>query len=806
MIRSYFVIAIRYILRNKIQSIIQVLSLSIGITAVILIGLYANHELSCDKFNKKIDRIYRLEYGDQVGMPTAPGHQVKQQIPEVENVVRMVNWSGKDGSLSMKYIPINDSTDERIIEIEDFFWCDSTIFEVFTFPFVQGDPKTALRDPNTCVISESTARTIFGDRNPVGEPLGQYSITGVIEDVKNSHIEINMLMSIVSLGEHSPYARGDPGYLNNYLHDFSYMTYVLLPDGTDPIYIEGRMNDFFTENIPGNSGFFAEGKSFSLRPLKGIYFAANLNWEKNYCRHGNMKLLRVLMTIAVFILLLAVINYVNLTTALASLRAKEVGIRKAVGSSKPRLISQFLVETILVTVFSLLIALTMVQVLLPGFSELATTDLNLVSKVKPGTWFIYIISVIILGLISGIYPAFYLTRFQPVAFLSGKHVKGSGSVVFRRILMTFQFAISIVLIIGVFVIFRQLNYMKSADLGFNKEWVINLEYDWLGRDPLKRQLLKQQLLKNPNINGVAFSGGLMGGQLLSSTGGLTIRGIHKSCDMYLVDPDFFDVMEIKLLDGRNLSWDRTADYASERGDKPAKIIINETARREFELESPVGLFEKSGDETGFEIIGVVGDFNYESQHKKIEPCYYIWWSWLPTASIKVTPTKIPATLEYIKKEVESLNPEEVAFKFSFLDETYNRQYLRDERTAKIISNFAIVAILIACLGLFGLSSFMAARRTKEIGIRKAMGASVQSVFLLLSREFIKWVILSVVIACPLAWFVMNRWLQSFAYRTNIGVGTFILAIVVAFAIAFITVAWQSLKTARRNPVEALRYE
>ncbi|MFC2099122.1 ABC transporter permease, partial [Bacteroidota bacterium] len=435
MFRNYFITAFRIIIRNKIQSVIQVLSLAIGITAFILIGLYAKHELNYDRFNEKFDRIYRLEYGNRVGLPTAPGHQIKQQIPEVENVVRLINWGSK--SMNVRYTPVNDSANERIIEIEDHFWCDSTIFEVFTFTFIQGDPKTALRDPKTCVLSESAARTIFGDRDPVGEILSGYTVTGIIKDVKNSHIEINMLMSVVSFDSIYGSPRGDPGYLNNYSPDFRWITYLLLPESNDPNYIEERVNDFFTENRPSNTAFFSEGKRFSLRPLKDIYFTTNLIGEFNYCRHGNQNLLRVLLTIAVFILLLAVINYVNLTTARASLRAKEVRVRKVVGSSKTRLISQFLVEAILVTVFSLLIALTMVQVLLPGFNQLASTELSMEPMVKPGAWFIYVFSVLILGVISGIYPALYLTRFQPVASLTGEHGKSAKPFIFRRILLTF---------------------------------------------------------------------------------------------------------------------------------------------------------------------------------------------------------------------------------------------------------------------------------------------------------------------------------------------------------------------------------
>lgn len=807
MFRNYFITAFRNLIRNKIQSIIQVISLAIGITASILIGLYAKHEFSYDKFNKKMERIYRVEFGDQVGLWPAIGHQIKQEIPEVENVVRIVNWGGKELQRFISYKNAYDSTEEKIFKLKDHYYCDSTIFDVFTFNFIQGDPKTALRDPNSCVLSESTARKIFGNRDPMNESInrGWLTVTGVFEDLKNSHIEMKMLISLIthdSIGGR----RGEPQYLNNY-ENSDYMTYVLLPENNNPSYFEKRITDFFTSKWAAEFNYHSED-SFSLRPLKDIYFTTNLEHELNYFSHGNLKLLRILGITTILILVLAIINYINLTTARASLRAKEVGIRKVTGSSKSSLVIQFLVEAIVVTLFSFLIALTMVQLLLPAFNKLASTDVEMEFKDLPGIWIIYLVSVIVLGLISGIYPAIYITGFKPVKYLSGEHVKGTGSVVFRRVLLTFQFTISLVLIIGVIVIFRQLTYMKTADLGFDKELVINMDsYKWQ-HDLSKRQVLRQQLLQNPNIRGVTFSSNIMGKESSIVNQEIEINGNKKQVAGIGCDPDFFNVMGIELLDGRNFAWDRPVDFFHQgRGSLQTiwNMIVNETFVREFELEEPIGTLVKWGRESAM-IIGVVRDFNFNSQHEKILPNIYLWSYFARFASIKIAPDNIQSSLEYIEKEYKTMFPGAYDFDYSFLDETYARQYLRDERIARIITNFAIVAILIACLGLFGLSSFMAVRRTKEIGIRKAMGASVQSVFLMLSREFTKWILLSVAIACPIAWYIMHRWLQSFAYRTNISWWIYAFAIFIAFAIAFAAVTWQSVKTARTNPVEALRYE
>ena len=808
MFRNYFITAIRNILRNKIQSFIQVLSLSIGITSAILIGMYAWHEFTYDRYNEKLDRIYRLQWGDQVSLPSAFGHQIKQEIPEVENVVRMVNWAGKDGYSLVKYYPDDDTLGkEEILRVEDEFVCDSTIFDIFTFHFIQGDPQTALLDPNSIVLTESTAKKLFPDSDPVGQFWGMSQVTGIIEDVKHSHIEINMLKPLTEFARWSESQGDNEDVLNRY-SGAKFIHYVLLPAGSDPSWLEKRINDFFIEKWSKEFPDFEPEGSISLTPLKDIYFDTGWEGESNYCRHGNLKLMKVLMAVALLILILAIINYVNLTTARASLRAREVGIRNVAGATKGKLICQFLMEAIVITLLSFVIALTLVQLVLPAFNRLAMAELEMEFLNHPATWIGFILSLVILGVVSGLYPAIYLTGFQTTMTLSGEQVTGRGSVVFRRLLLTFQFAVSIILVIGLLVIFRQLGFMKKTDPGFNREYVIfkGGSVYW-NQDPSSRRLFREQLLQNPNVTGVAFLQNMMGGELQLGSMGQTleINGIKKQRAFMGIDPDFMEVMGIELKEGRNLSWDRPGDYSTTAGNH-MNWLVNETFVREFKLESPVGYIHTWPDGNTMQIVGVVKDFHFNSQHEKIMPMNFVWWQYLPTVSIRVAPENIRSTLRYIEKVYQELFSEWEVFDYTFLDEYYARQYLRDERTATIIFNFAIVAVLIACLGLFGLSSFMAARRTKEIGIRKSMGASVQSVFLLLSREFLKWVIISVAIACPAGWYVMNKWLQNFAYRTNISWWIFALAILIAFLIAFGTVTWQSLKTARTNPVEALRYE
>jgi putative ABC transport system permease protein len=782
-----------------------VLSLSIGIASFILIGLYAKFELGYDQFHKNFDRIYRLEFEKQVGLWSAIGHQIKQEIPEVENVVRLLNWWGKDRSTLWFYSPEAGTGEKRIFEAQDLFYCDTTIFDIFSFNFLQGDPETALRDPLSIVITKSMAEKYFGDQDPVGQYLvsdKNWIITGIIEDVTGSHMEIKMLGNISYRDRINNVGRGDPSYLNSYTDANAFMTYLLLPAKSDPAYYEKRINEFFQEKWTREFGYADEVK-VTLRPLRDIYMSTNLENENNNFRHGNLKLMKILLLIAVFILILAIINYINLTTARASLRAREVGIRRVAGSSRGKLILQFLAEALFVSFFSFLLGLTIIQFVLPGFNRLASTDLSIIPTAMHELLIIGGLIVIIIGLLSGIYPSLYMTRLKAVISSPTGLASAGGSAVFRRIMLTFQYIISVVLIIGVIVIINQLHFMRHADLGFNKEHVINLRYGWLMQDQSTRDQLKQRLSENPNIVGVAFSQHLVGGEQIITGRPLTIQGIERQVSFTGIDPDFFDVLEIELLEGRNFSWDRQADIDGTNSSLVPKIIINETAMREFEIESPGGSFIDLGGQK-VEIIGVIRDFHFKSQHEKIVPTFYVWGGYMEFVNIRIAADNIPATLRYIKKELESMT--NLPFHYTFLDETFNKQYEKDERTAKVIGSFALVAVLIACLGLFGLSSFMAARRTKEIGIRKAMGSSDRSVFDLLFMEFIKWVTLSLIIACPLAWIIMDRWLQNFAYRSRVGAWIFILAIILAYVISFLTVAWQSWKTAHTNPVESLRYD
>jgi putative ABC transport system permease protein len=804
MFNNYFISAIRNMIRNRVQTLIQVISLTIGITAAILIGLYAWYECTYDRYNEKADRIYRLQYGDRVGLPSAVGHEIKEQIPEVENVVRIVNWRGKDGYMLFYDYPEGDTTGNKIVrKQEDRLECDSTIFDIFSFEFIQGDPNTALMDPNSVVLSESEAKRIFGNKDPMAEPWGNLTVTGIIKDVTHSHLEIKYLFPLSAYRTQEMQNSGGD-VLNSYSGYNGFMTYLLLPEGRDPEWVEQRINAYFKERW--RAAFdFEEETEFSLLPLKDIYFSTGWDWEMNYCRHGNLGMIKVLGAVALLILLLGIINYINLTTARASLRAREVGIRNVVGASRPRLISQFLTEAMVLTLLAVLIALTLIQLILPWFRNLAGTPLDPEFLHHPLIWVLFIVAILILGLLSGIYPALYLTGFKIRSILSGDQVYGRLSGQFRKLLLAFQYTIAGILIIAILVIFRQLHYMENADEGFNKELVVSGNIVPAQYDVEKRKEFRQRLLQHPDISAVAFSSNMMGQEQHMNS--MELNGVEKPIGTMGVSPGFFDLMQIELLEGRDFSYDRPADlFIDGQTNTIRRFVVNETFVKEFGLEAPLETIITTYGPMPIEIIGVVKDFNFSSLHERILPMIFTWQTYEPKVGIRISDKHVQATIEYIHETFNDVMGPWVVFDGNFLDEQYDRQYLNDEKTAEIIVIFAVIALLIACLGLFGLSSFMAARRVKEIGIRKVFGASERSLFALLASEFLKWVGVSLAIACPAGWIIMHRWLENFAYRTTVSWWIFAVTILIALLITFSTVTWQSLKTARSNPVDALRYE
>lgn len=808
MLRSFFIITLRILWRNKVTSFVNILSLTIGMTVFMLIMLYIDHETSYDKFNENYDRIYRLEADNFAKLHPTFGTYVKNEIPEVLNITRMAGFY--DG-LYITYSPENNPEDIRQIEV-DYAIADSTTFDVFTFPLIQGDPKKALIRPFTAVISESAAKKLFGKENPVNETIKcfghQFLITGIMKDIKNFHADIDILFSQESMPVLYPkiYSGNSAGSSLQYS-----ATYLLTNSSIDQTALENKINQTLAELNNGEL-FYIEFDKFHLRPLNDVYFNGAVN-NLDYGQHGNYKLIQIFFTVAIFILLMGIINYINLATAISTLRSKEMAIKKISGSSGKLLGLQLILESITISLIAFMLAITLIQLFSGFFNTVFMMNINPMEKFGPGFLALALCGAILIGLLAGIYPAFLLTSNHPVSLIKKTFNKSVGGTLVRKGLMTMQFTVTVVLMIGIIVNYRQLNFAQNMNAGYDSEKVITI----LKPGDMTRPMLnafKDKLLQKSSISKVSFSSGNPADPSILSAEN-EIDGITRSMIVFLADPDYISLMDIKMAEGNDFSWDRPGEeYDFKSNSLPghyAGMIINESAVKAFDLKNPIGktiVYPKNNKRYKFKIIGVVRDFNFQSIHHKIEPMQIIWGVSLNLSNyinIKCNTADFVSTINAIKKDFrDTYGPQPLVY--HFLDKSYDRQYQSDERSVKVLGYFTILAISIACMGLFALSSFMAVRRTKEIGIRKALGATSLSIFIMLSREYFKWIMLSIVIASPIAWFLMNSWLQDFAYRIDLGVDVFILAAILALAIGLLTVAWQALKSAKSNPVEALRYE
>ncbi|MGD8539636.1 MAG: FtsX-like permease family protein, partial [Candidatus Aminicenantes bacterium] len=538
---------------------------------------------------------------------------------------------------------------------------------------------------------------------------------------------------------------------------------------------------------------------FDLFPMKDLYFSVVL-----YGHQGNRLMVYVFMAIAIFILLIACVNFLNLSTARASLRAKEVGIKKVVGSTRKRLVMQFLGESVLFSLISLVAAICLTSMFIKEFSQLIQRNLTMDYFGTPLVLFVFIGGAVLVGVLAGIYPAFYLSAFRPVAVLKGERTKGVRSGMFRKILISFQFAISIILIIATTIVLKQLQYIKNKDLGFKKDHIVYMEFARNRGIRRNKEAFRERLISHPQIHNVTYSQGRPG--LVYNWEGFEYKGERSGYAIFTVDPEYLDVYGLELVAGRNFSRERSIDQLR-------KCLLNETAVRALGLEEPVGTSLHHDDLGGssfpvkdVEVIGVVKDFHYQTLRNPIQPQMFGWnegWLWM--ASVRISSENVPATIAHIEKTWKEFSPE-FPFDFHFMDDIVEGIYKSEERLAKTIGYFAGLGIFIACLGLFGLAAFMAEQRTKEIGVRKVLGASIGGILLHLSKEFSKWVVVANVVAWPLAYFGMNKWLSDFAYRTEIGVWPFVLSAVLAIAIALMTVSFQSIKAATANPIDSLRYE
>jgi putative ABC transport system permease protein len=806
MLLNYLKIALRNLTRNKVYSLINVLGLSLGIGCCLLLSLYIQDEASYDRHHKRLDDLYRIvtifemDQGMQKMRTTSPpiALTMRDEIPEVENAARFFNGGGRS---LIKF-------EDKLFYEEDGLIADSSIFDVLTYDFLSGNPQKALVDANTVVISDKLAQKLFGD----GEPLDQmisisqsgapqtYKVTGVFRDNRKSHFHASFFISIMSSGGMAEFIRTDPGAAEEWSGQNFIPAYLKLRPGQDKEIVVRKMNEVLKKY--GAEDIAAQGrkKSLDLEPVKDIYLKSDVG------QSPRITYLYVIASIAVFILLIACINFMNLSTAKATRRASEIGIRKVMGAVRSSLVSQILGEAMVIVLFAILISVIFVQVGLPVFNDLTGKAIAYDTQ-NAGFFLLALVGIaLVTGLVAGSYPAFYLSSFQPAETLKGKFAMSNSSGLLRRSLVIFQFMIAIALVCGMLTISKQLQFMQEKNLGFDANAKIVL--------PLRTESaltsyesLQQEIQRNGAVTLVSGADYLPGSHIWTDSffypdGGQMATAIDVRRDA--VDPQFIKVLGIKLIAGRDFSDNRKMDEHN--------LILNRTAaeRLGFSPEEIVGqniYSEWQGNKFASRVIGVMEDYHQTGLKDEIYPIA-LRLSAKPRYDFMIVAVQTKNFDETIKSLEQTWKGivADTPFEFSFLDENISHQYDEDKRISRIITSFTLIAMLISCLGLYGLSSFMAERRFKEIGIRKVMGANVSQIVGMMSKEFVILVVIAFVISVPLAWYAMSQWLEGFAYRISIDPMLFVFAGAAALLVALFTVSFESMKAALHNPVDSLRNE
>jgi len=787
MLRNYLFIASRNLMKNKVYSFINITGLAVGLAAFVLIALYVQYELSYDKYHENADHMYRVVREGRTFTPAPLGPALKENFPEVVAVTRIIQ--SKNMLISHKQ--------NHFLEGE-FYWAGPETFKIFTIPFIMGDPETSVNNPFSIVLSQRAAKKYFGNEDPMGKVLTvnnrtNFNVTGVFSDMPaNSHFVMDFVVP------YDTYFQVSNNDINNWGSNFSY-TYFLLQEGTNPDGFENKIHPVIERPLFERAGFKKPyPKMYSIQPIAEIHLHSHRMQEIGV--NNDIKYILLFSAIAFLILFIACINYMNLATARSIRRAKEVGMRKVVGAQRKQLIVQFLSESVAMTFLALFLSLIIILMALPVFNSLVERQLSINPVTNPQFFVGLIFIVFIVGLFAGSYPAMRVSKFRPISVLSGVFTKGSKGLVLRNILVLVQFSITIILIICTLTIREQLKFVKNRDMGYSKEHIMTLPVqDRAIRQNI--QPIKTELLRHSDVLAVSTSGRLPNDIDTFTSRDWTGRNPDEPIPIFYntTDYNFIDLFDIQIVEGRNFSMDFPSDVNG-------VFLVNEAAVRVAEWDSPIGrkLTHWRGN-TG-KIVGIMKDFHHHSLHRPIDPLYILLDpSDFSTISIKIKSTHIPATIDYVGSVMKKFSPN-FPFAYSFFDDLFESAYHTEQKMVSIFSSFALLAILIACLGLFGLAAFAAEQRTKEIGIRKVVGASIPKIILLLSKEFIRWVVLANIIAWPVAYFTMNKWLQNFAYRTDVNIVLFLFAAVMALAVAGMTVSVQSVKAAVANPVNSLKYE
>lgn len=804
MLKNYIKVALRNLLRFKVYSIINIMGLALGITTTILLILFVQNELSYDNYYPDANSIYRVagkfKLGDQdYNMATAPpvlAKTVLEEIPEVKKTTRFRRQGHKivmHNNISFK--------EKNIV------FADNSVIEMFAIKLSMGNPEGALVEPNTIIISAKAANKYFGDNSAIGKVLTinnnrGYEVTGVFQEIpRNTHFNFDFLMSMESLEESKQQT-----WLSN-----NFQTYLLLANSADPKSVNKKL-DMLTETYLGPELEKVMGVSlkqlqeqgggggYYLQAVTDIHLTSDLIGEMGV--NSDIKYVYIFSIIAVFILVIACVNFMNISTARSATRSKEVGIRKVLGSFRRGLRRQFLVESFVTTIISMILSIGLIELIMPYFNNLTSKQLYVEYFSNPFLIFVMFIIVLIIGFFAGSYPAFVLSSYNPIEALRGKNKSSTKSGTLRSGLVVFQFTASIILIISTIVVLDQLSFIQNKKLGFNKENVITLDNAYLLGKNMK--IFKEMMMQHPEVISATVSNFLPVPSDYNSSmifpAGRVEEGL--SIQLWNVDHDYLSTMKMKIIEGRDFSKEFSTDSLA--------VIFNQAAVKAFGFENPIGeILSRPSDFKGnvknYEIIGLVEDFHFESLRNNISPLAIFIGNSNETISFRINSADISTIVSKLRDSWNELAPGQ-PFNYSFLDERFNSMYKAEQRISEIFGTFAALAIFIGCLGLFSLSAFTAEQKTKEIGVRKVLGSSIISIVLLLSKEFVKLVAIAFVIASPIAFYFMDKWLTEFEYRADLSIWVFVSAGFISLAIAIITVSYHALKAASANPVESLRSE
>jgi len=802
MLKNYFKTAFRNFQRNKSYALINTLGLAVGIAACFLIFLVVQFESSFDNFHPKKNSIYRVgtqfhnqdgvSYSAGVAFPVANG--LRLDFPQIKKVASIYRNGGQ--------ITIEDpGNQEKKLQEDNFYYAEPQFFNIFNFPFLSGDAKTALNDPNSAVLTQAIAEKYFGNwKNAIGKTIKYdnktlFTVKGILQNVPhNSDFPLSVVVAYSALDN-----TGVKNNLNDWVSTFGQAyTFVVLPPDLPVNKFNAELKSFAKKHKPAEYA----SDSFIAQPLSEIHYDDRFG---NFTDHTfSHSLINVLSLIGIFLIVIACVNFINLATAQAVNRAKEVGVRKVLGSNRAQLAIQFLAETVLIVFVALLLATGIASITLPYLNHLLQVQMTMSFIANPAVILFVIATAILVTLLSGIYPAIILSGFNPITALKSKvTAKMVGGISLRRALVVLQFVIAQVLIIGMFVVVSQMNFFRNASLGFDKAAIVNVPVPGDSINHSKIDYLRNQLLANPNIKEVSFSFGSP-----SSDGNWnsdfkfnhSAKSTNFSANLKWADPDYFKTYHLQFVAGRPY-------YPS---DTVREFVVNETLLKKLGITNPQDALGKQidfwdGGKVG-NIVGVIKDFNSYSLREPVAPVVLSTWKAVyQTINIKIKPGTQKAVLPFIEKLWTSAYPDYV-YDYKFLDKTIENFYKQEDQLSQLYTIFAGIAIFISCLGLYGLVSFMSAQRTKEVGIRKVLGASAQSIIYLLSKELTVLILIAFAISAPIAWYIMHQWLQNYTYRIPLGASIFILAIVSSVVIAWITVAYRAIKAAMANPVKSLRTE